>query len=135
MTFNNCVFNNMPIVTNSSYPNGIKLIFNNCTFNWTGDNCPGFIQIANYLDVQVDINNCKMNYTTDSQYTTAKTMISYYNSAFPTININGLKVAGTRNNEKIWKICSNTTKATINTTGTLEYTFNGSAIDFEAYLK
>ncbi|MBE5787844.1 MAG: hypothetical protein E7324_09950 [Clostridiales bacterium] len=135
MTFNRCTFNNMPIITNSSYPEGIKLVFNDCTFNWTGDNCPGFIQIANNLKIQVDINNCKMNYTTNSQYTTAKTMISYSWPEDSTININGLKVTGTRNNDKIWKICSSNNKVTVNTSGTLSYTFNGEAVDFNTYLK
>jgi len=135
MVFNNCTFNNMPIETNSSYPTGIKLVFNNCTFNWEGDNCPGFIKIANYLEITVDLNNCTMNYTTNSQYTTAKTMISYNWPEDCTININGLKVVGTRNNDKIWKICSSNNKVTINTTGVLSYTFNGETIDFATYLK
>lgn len=134
-TFNNCTFNNMPIETNSSYPEGIKLVFNNCTFNWTGDNCPGFIQIANNLKITVDINDCVMNYTTDSQYTTAKTMISYNWPEASTININGLKVTGTRNNDKIWKICSSNNQVTVNTSGELSYTFNGNAVDFNTYLK
>ncbi len=133
-TFNNCTFDNMPIETNSSYSKGIKLVFNNCTFNWTGDNCPGFIKIANNVEITVDINNCKMNYTTSSQYTTSKNMISYSNPGASTININGLKVTGTRNNDKIWRICSNN-KITINTAGELSYTFNGEAIDFATYLK
>ncbi len=135
MVFNNCTFNNMPVVTNSSYPEGIKLEFNNCTFNWTGDNCPGFIQIANNLKITVDINDCTMNYTTDSQYNTAKTMITYNWPEACTININGLKVNGTRNNDKIWKICSSNNKVTVNTSGTLSYTFNGAAVDFDTYLK
>lgn len=135
MTFNRCTFNNMPVVTNSSYPEGIKLVFNDCTFNWKGDNCSGFIQIANNLKIQVEINDCKFNYTTDSQYNTAKTMISYNWPENCTININGLEVVGTRNNDKIWKICSSNDKVTINTTGTLSYTFNGNAVDFASYLK
>jgi len=135
MVFNNCTFNNMPVVTNSSYPEGIKLEFNNCTFNWTGDNCPGFIQIANNLKITVDINDCTMNYTTDSQYNTAKTMIAYNWPEACTININGLKVNGTRNNDKIWKICSSNNNVTVNTSGTLSYTFNGAAVDFDTYLK
>lgn len=32
ITIKNSAFNNMPIITNSSYPEGIKLLFNNCTF-------------------------------------------------------------------------------------------------------
>jgi len=135
MTFNNCVFNNMPVVTNSSYPEGIKLVFNNCTFNWEGDNCSGFIQIANNLKITVDLNNCKMNYTTNSQYSTTKNMISYNWPEACTINIDGLAVTGTRNNEKIWKICSSNNKVTINTSGTLSYTFNGNSVDFATYLK
>ena len=135
MVFNGCTFNNMPIETNSSYPEGIKLEFNDCTFNWEGDNCPGFIQIANSLKITVDLKDCEMNYTTNSQYTTAKTMISYNWPEACTINIDGLKVNGSRNNEKIWKICSSNNNVTINTTGELVYTFNGAAVDFATYLK
>ena len=136
MVFNNCTFNNMPVETNSSYPTGIKLVFNNCTFNWTGDNCPGFIKLANYVEATIDLNGCKMNYTTNSQYTTSKNMISYYSGVgTSTININGLKVTGTRNNTSIWKICSTSKDMTINTSGELGYTFNGEAVDFATYLK
>ena len=136
MVFNGCTFNNMPIVTNSSYPDGIKLEFNDCTFNWNGDNCPGFLQIANYVDITLDFNNCEMNYTTDSQYTTAKTMISSNRPAALVINIDGLKVNGTRNNDKIWRIIScNNSNLTVNTTGELLYVFNGEEIDFATYLK
>ena len=136
VTFNNCVFNNSPILTNYSYRENLKLVFNNCTFNWNGDNCSGFIQIANSVDVQVDINDCIMNYTTNSQYDKIKNLISYGTSSKAVININGLKVVGTRNNEKIWKIVSPyNTGATVNTSGTLEYIFNGEPIDFATYLK
>lgn len=135
MTFNRCTFNNMPIITNSSYPDNIKLVFNDCTFNWEGDNCPGFIQIANYLKITVDLNNCVMNYTTNSQSTKTKSMVSCLRPDACTINVNGLKVNGTRNNDKIWKIISYSKEITINTTGELVYTFNGATIDFATYLK
>lgn len=135
MVFNRCTFNNMPIVTNSSYPEGIKLEFNDCTFNWVGDNCSGFVQIANNLEITVDFNNCEMNYTTNSQYTTAKTMVSYNWPDACVINVNGLTVTGTRNNDKIWKIFSSNNAVTVNTTGELVYVFNGEEIDFATYLK
>lgn len=135
MVFNRCTFNNMPVITNSSYPEGIQLVFNDCTFNWVGDNCSGFVQIANNLEITVDFNNCKMNYTTNSQYTTAKTMVSYNWPDACVINVNGLTVTGTRNNDKIWKIFSSNNAVTVNTTGELVYVFNGEEIDFATYLK
>jgi len=135
MRFENCTFNNMPVVTTAPDPLGIKMEFVDCTFTWTGDNCPGFIQIANNLEIVVDITDCKFVYTTNSQYTTAKTMISYSWPSNSTININGLEVVGTRNNEKIWKICSSNNKVQINTSGDLSYTFNGTSVDFNTYLK
>ena len=135
MTFNNCEFNNMPIVTNASYPEGIKLVFNNCKFTWTGDNCPGMIQIANNLKITVDLNNCEFKYETSSQYTMAKNFISFNWPETSTININGLKVTGIRNNDNIWRLVSSNNKVTVNTSGVLSYTFNGQAIDFDTYLR
>jgi len=135
-TFNNCTFNNMPIETNSSYPKGIKLVFNNCTFNWTGDNCPGMIKLANYVEADIDINDCKFVYNTDSQNTTRKNLISTYASVgATTIDFNNFEVIGTRNNDNIWTLCGSGKNLTITATGELSYTFNGDAVDFNTYLK
>ena len=134
ITFENCTFNNMPIVTNSSYKKGIKMVFNNCTFNWVGDNCPGVVQLANYVEADLDFNNCKFTYETSSQYTTAKTLISFNTGVgTTTIDFNGLEVVGTRNNENIWKIVSTSKNATVTLTGDASYVFNGEEVDIQNY--
>ena len=136
IVFNNCTFNNAPIETNTAYPDNIKLVFNNCTFTWTGDNCPGMIKIANSVKADIDLNDCKFVYTTDSQYTTRKNMISIYaNPGASTIDFNNFEVIGTRNNDNIWTICGNHKNLTITATGELSYTFNGTEVDFNTYLK
>lgn len=136
IVFNNCTFNNMPIETNTAYPDNITLVFNNCTFTWTGDNCPGMIKIANSVKADIDLNDCKFVYTTDSQYTSRKNMISIYaNPGASTIDFNNFEVIGTRNNDNIWTICGNHKNLTITATGDLSYTFNGTEVDFNTYLK
>jgi len=140
MVFNNCTFNNMPVVTNSSYPNGIKLVFNNCTFNWTGANCPGMIQLANYVVADIDFNGCKCVYDALASKS-AKNLVATYTSvgAGTTIDFNDFEMIGKGTVCKAWSIVGKggvTTgnNVTVTASGSKSYTFNGAAVDFDTYL-
>ncbi len=139
-TFNNCEFNNMPIVTNSSDPTGIKLVFNNCTFTWTGANCPAMIQLANYVEAEIEFNNCTYVYDAPTTSTRVNDFVSTSTSTgTSTITFNNFEMVGTAMEGKVWTVVSKggTTSGknvTVTATGTNTYTFNGEVVDFSTYL-
>lgn len=141
MTFNNCTFNNMPIVTSSSYAGNIKLVFNECKFSWTGANCPGMVQLANNVIADVDFNDCKYTYDAPLTSTRVNEFVSTPTSSpvGTTIDFNNFEMVGTAMDGKIWSIVSKGGVSTgnnlvVNATGTKTYTFNGATVDFDTYL-
>jgi hypothetical protein len=141
MVFNGCTFENMPIVTNSSYPDNIKLEFNDCTFKWTGANCPGMIQLANYVVADIDFNRCKYIYDAPLTSTRSNEFVDTLTSvgAGTTVDFNNFEMIGTAMEGKVWSIVGKggvTTgnNVTVTATGTNSYTFNGAPVDFDTYL-
>ena len=140
IVFNNCTFNNMPIVTSSSYAGTIKLEFNNCTFTWTGANCPGVVKIENNITADLDFNDCTFAYdmldsTKNKAFIATRTSVG----EGTTVDFNNLKVVGTSAADSGWTIVSlggytTIENTTVTATGECTYTVNGEAKDFDTYL-
>ena len=138
--FENCTFNNMPIVTTSSNCENLTFEFKNCTFNWTGAengvNCPGYIQLANNSSGKVTLENCKFNYDTTMvastrQYEFIKTGFnSTVEIIFKGFTMTGV---GQATNKHFYVVNRYSTTTVLTGTDTITNTWNGAAVDTSKY--
>ena len=141
ITFEDCTFKNMPVITNSSYAGSVKIEFNNCKFIWNGNNCSGMLQLANNIVADVDFNNCKYEYNNTPESTRTYSFVGTGTSVGEgtTIDFNGFEMVGTGAEGKIWSIVAKGgvktgNNVTVAKNGTCTYTFNGETVDFDTYL-
>ena len=106
------------------------VVFNNCKFDWTGANCPGYVKVGNITNVSIDLNDCEINYTAPK----GDNFVDYNNPKNIVINANNVVFNVNVESAGSLKVGCNIAKTTYNLSDNCVYLLNGVEVDINEHL-